>query len=62
MMGCIPRSPSPAIGKPDDEAKEAVIKPESNSSTTSSMTTSGGSSDELLRQIQILNVRHILCL
>lgn len=59
MMGCIPRSPSPAIDISDDDANEPVIKPESNSSTmdNSSMTRNAGSTGELLRQIQVLNAR-----
>lgn len=63
-MGCIPRSPSPAIDIPNDEANEPVIKPERNSSTMDnpSMTRNAGSTDELLRQIQVLNVGHILSL
>lgn len=62
MMGCIPRSPSPAIDISDDDANEPVIKPESNSSTmdNSSMTRNAGSTGELLRQIQVLNVGQIL--
>ena len=58
MLGCIPRSPSPAIEISDDEANKPVVK----SVSDSLMTGNARSLDELLRQIQILNVVHILSL
>lgn len=70
MLGCIPRSPSPAIEISDDESHEAAVKPEnssfmtgsSNDPSNTSLTGSAGSPGELLRQIQVLNVDHILSL
>ena len=67
MVGCIPRSPSPAIDISDHEADETVTKSESspsmmdssNDQSNTSMKTSAGSPSELLRQIQILNVCYI---
>lgn len=70
MLGCIPRSPSPAIDISDDEADQPVVKPESDSLTTDSsndqpntpLTRSAGSSDERRRQIAVLEVNDILSL
>ncbi len=70
MLGCIPRSPSPAIDITVDDADEPAVKSETNSSTmdsfkdksTTPMTTNAASSNELLRQIQILNVGRIISL
>ena len=70
MLGCIPRSPSPAVDISDDEADQPVVKPESDSFTTDSsndqsntpLTRSAGSSDERRRQIAALEVIHILSL
>ena len=59
MLGCIARSPSPAISISDEEAEQPLIKPEKNISLTDSSTATTAP-DDLLRQIQILNVGPIL--